>query len=354
MAMMMTLVSCDIPLTGSDEESVGSNGGVISDASPDVENPVDDNPTEEDIDEILPEDDIDMSGDDDNADDGNSGENPGGELIGADLLDSLGIDYTSFALTCAAKSNGKARKCKLPKTLKGRILALDINTQVVGSNCVQGENLNVLNNMRGIKVSGDCSGLFTLYISNNLNRKKYGGNKSWSGLDYLGNTLASGISITSSEEEQDLDVLLDGSYGDVVEAQLGLGVDGGQVVPSQINHDPDLDVTETIVFTLPENTIAINLIISNLFPKENGGERGFYQVYNEDGEMIANGNIDHPLRRYKKHNVADAGKLPIRNILGGKYLVVGALSYSPEYIVDGDHDSSDFYVHSLITLTVTE
>jgi hypothetical protein len=146
---------------------------------------------------------------------------------------------------------------------------------------------------------------------------------------------------------------------DVCFQQNGIGVDGGNVVPTQINAD-GTDASrgsEALLIDLGAEYDGVEVTVSNLLKNESGCvERGRWSAFDERGFTIGSGVLSGPTADPEdEDNTVDYGGHSSVGTAaladGARFLVFDALPYGEVSggSCDRDNDSSDYYVRAIST-----
>ena len=138
---------------------------------------------------------------------------------------------------------------------------------------------------------------------------------------------------------------LTGADDNVAYNPRGIGVAGsedGMPVPKQINHNAETGESEAMALTFPTEVSEARLTVSNMFTTEHSGERGMWQAFDSEGNLVGEGILDASTVDYVDNQV---GTATIDVGTGFSTLVVSALPYAEE--TPGKGDSSDFYIRAV-------
>ena len=240
--------------------------------------------------------------------------------------------------------NGEKKGCLVSDDKNLRIIDFIIR-QDSSAECLEKKGYRARPGTRKIVVAPDCDLKGYIKVAP-IQKEEFilnSENENISGLGMgaisLPKKLKAGNVVEFNESDEDVSI----SY-----TKDGIGINGGNVVPSQLNYDPVTKEFEALMFAVPENSIRYEITVSRMFAKESTGERGMVILLNEDNEIVGKRHL-----KWKKDTTENVHTKTVKGYTHGatKMLVVPR-----DYRKDDRErtDSSDFYVKALNYTTAVQ
>jgi len=136
----------------------------------------------------------------------------------------------------------------------------------------------------------------------------------------------------------------DGTTGTVTYETNGVGVAGGSPVPGQVNNE-ETGQSETLVAEFSEGVTDLVITFSNLIPTEDGGERGMWQAYGADDNLLGEG-IFGPEDVSSSSGAGEVEVSGLGLIYKMTFMALPTINEAAGNDTDAS-DSSDFYIRSI-------
>lgn len=241
------------------------------------------------------------------------------------------VQNRSHYLNCKSK-NLLEKICQA----RGNILSYELSSTFdTSKDCIKGESYKLVS-PNSILVKNGCQAKFLVETDNIIiiSNNEFG----WDSLSPRG---ATGIEL---DEYLNIDF---NPYAPILEEisfnNNGIGVKGGDIVPNQINYNPELLTTEGIVINLKVDTLKARIHVSNLFQTERSGERGKVFAYDENYNLVSSKVLDNATLKF--NSTGHQGHTTIKSLVKFRYLVFIALPYLEQN--DILTDSSDYFIRRI-------